>query len=284
MLEGNIQQEQEYSYIKKEFLFKYTENLNVFGNLLEKSKLYVANQNHSNHIKLKYSSIQKILFQGQLESSNCIIFSFYKYFKVSNVKKGENQKETDSDESSIEVNKKNKNKNTFDCESILLNNKREIIISKLNNSESNEFYINCFNNFKVNAFCLKLFYVLIFCCGFFKFFYLYDILTETADKNLLCLNNLNKIFCFALIALLMATGYYGFQNIKMKIYNDIVCSNLTLICVISPLIGFAFSRMSSTDSWQKMINTVTSICSSVSSFLCVVILQEFEKNNYIEIK
>ena len=241
-----------------------------------------------NHIEIKYSSLKKIIFQGQLEPNKYILFSLYKYFKVLNKKVEKNENETDLDEkikwNDKDLEAKNKNENIFDSESILLNNKRDITLSKTKNSLNECFNIKFCNSIKINLFCLLFFYGIIFCCGLLKVFYLYDILTEIEDKSLICLNNLNKIFSFALMVLLMVTGYYGFMNVKRKIYNDIFCSNLTLICIISPLIGFAFSRLSSTDNLSKMVNTITNICSSIASFLCVIICQEFEKNNYLEIK
>lgn len=289
MLEENNNQKQSNIYYRKEYISKvYNMSLDTFENFLKKSKLFIANQNHLNHIEIKYSSLKKILFQGQLEPNKYILFSLYKYFIALDKKVEENENDTDLDEkvgvSDKDLEAKNRNENIFDSESIILNNKKDITLSKMKNSENEYFNIILCNNLKINLFCLQFFYGMIFCCGLLKVFYFYDILTEFEDKSLICLNNLNKIFCFALMGLLMVTGYYGYTNVKRKKYNDIFCSNLTLICIISPLIGFAFSRLSSSDNLAKMVNTITNICSSIASFLCVIIWQEFEKNNYLEIK
>ena len=290
MLEENIQ-EKKYSLFKKEFISKSnhidSDNLDIL--LSKKSKLLISNQNNLSHIEVKISSIKNILFKGQLESNKYLLFSFFKYYKKDLYDENEkifvNENRNGKNEDSILLNGNMQNKyleinsreNIFDSESNLLNNKVNII-TNFENSKNN-FII--FNNIKINVYYLAYIYLLIFCCGLLKLIYFYDILTEISDRNLLCLNSLNKVFSFILIALLMITGIYGYKKFEINVYDDKICSNLTHLCIISPLISFAFSRISTNDNIPKILNTITNISSSFSSFFCVVILKELEKYNKV---
>ena len=286
-------------------------NLNAFTNIISsKSSLYITNQKHSKYLKIKLSSIKKILSNGQIDPKKYILFFSYKDASpksIINKRKKENNineetKEEDEEESSLSIKRdeqpknqeiinkdknpialdvKNKNENIFDPKLPLLN-------TKINNNFSNienipKKYINfilCYNTVTISIDLLKCFYIILFLCGLFNFLYFLEILFEIyIFKNFSSSDNLYHIIYFPLAILLIITGLYGNQKINDNIYDDEICMCLTHICFISPIFSFILSRISSVNILAKniIIDFLINFIPCLFAFLCIFILKEFER-------
>lgn len=73
-------EDKNYDYFIKEYISNSdSEDLNIYSKILSrKSFFHITNNEHSNHIKILPTSLTKILFLGQLEANEQILFCFYK--------------------------------------------------------------------------------------------------------------------------------------------------------------------------------------------------------------
>lgn len=304
-----IYQDKENNYYKNEYISDLdSKDINIITNILSaKSSLYITNQNHSKHIEIKSSSINKILSNGNLESIEYILFCFYKdplpATRINNRKKEKeiNEETTEDEEESTTIIKdddqsqnidilnkdkkpiimdiKNKNENIFDPKLPLLHNKIKNTFSNIENAPIK--YINfifLYNKFTISIDYLKCFYLTIFFCGLIYLIYFLEIIFER-NRNFSNLDTLFWIFCFSLSILLMITGIYGYIKIKNNIYNDRICIYLSFLCLVSPIISFILSRMTSNHILKTnfMMNIIINFISSLFSFFCIFMIKEIER-------
>ena len=263
-------------------------NIDIFNQILNKSALYITNQNFVKHIKIKSKSIKRILSNGELEHNEYIFFYFYKEDKNNNnkmestknnkikinlIKESSNIKK-ENKETNTDLNVKNKNENIFDPE----------LPSNVENFPKK--YINlilCGNKIIISLDYLKCFYLTIFFCGLFNLISFVNNLFFKNGNNYKY-DNLYDIVSCPLALVLMITGIYGFKKVNSNIYDDEICINLTNISFILPICSFALSKLASRRYIAKSttMNIVINLISSIFSLFCIIILKEAEREKNSE--
>jgi hypothetical protein len=273
-------------------------NIDIFNQILNKSALYITNQNFVKHIKIKSKSIKRILSNGELEHNEYIFFYFYKEDKNNNnkmestknnkikinlIKESSNIKK-ENKETNTDLNVKNKNENIFDPELPLLSSKISNTFSNVENFPKK--YINlilCGNKIIISLDYLKCFYLTIFFCGLFNLISFVNNLFFKNGNNYKY-DNLYDIVSCPLALVLMITGIYGFKKVNSNVYDDEICINLTNISFILPICSFALSKLASRRYIAKSttMNIVINLISSIFSLFCIIILKEAEREKNSE--
>lgn len=306
-----------YIYYIKEYSsdLETTNNLNDYSQIFEKkSSFYITNQNHSNHIEIKSSSLKKILLKGGLEPNEHILFCFYKdiipnqnikkekfkkennyknklrspkkFEQIENIIPNKNEKEDNilrsstkemlihNDAINLNIDNADNNSNNSEPDADLINNKSN---EKFDVMKNDYLLTICNNQVYITNDKLKCFYLSLFFCGISYILYFMDALF---DKNK-SIFHLFNFFCFPLGVLLIYTSIYGFAKINNKIYYDKLCMILTSSSFISPIISFILSRISSEEIIRNNIfmSCIINLISACFAGLCAYILYELNKDD-----
>ncbi len=329
----NIEDNKNDYYIKEYSSDSDDINIDIYHQILSKKSIfYVTNFNHSDHIEIKPSSLKNIFLKGQLEAKEQILFSFYqglipsknnkddinnkkdsyknklrgakKKPKIENNIDNENEDITldvsspdnfirnyDSQDSNIMcLNIDNeKNENNLDPERDLLNGKSNDMFKKKEKLKTNNLISFYNNKIKVTNDNLKCFYLSLVLCGLIYIIYFFDALIDE-KKNITCLYN---TFCFPMAIILIVTGIYGYYKVDEKIYDDKICIYLTYSSLISTILSFIFSRLSSEETVRNNIimSVLFNLITACLSGICLYIItslqgkdqkeQKFEKINIV---
>lgn len=313
--ELNIEDNNYIYYIKEYSSDLETTNLNDYSQIFsKKSSFYITNQNHSNHIEINSSSLKNILIKGGLEPNEHILFCFYKdiipnqkkknekskkennhknrlrnpkkFEQIENVIENESEKENNvlrsstkemlihNDDVNLKIDNADKNENSSESDVDLYNNKSN---EKIDEKPTDYLLAVLNNQVYITNDKLKCFYLSLFFCGISYILYFMDVLF---DKNKSILHLFN-FFCLPLGILLIYTSIYGFSKINNKIYYDKLCTILTYLSFISPIISFIFARISSKEIIRNNIfmSCIINLISACLAGFCAYILNELKKDD-----
>ena len=93
------------------------------------------------------------------------------------------------------------------------------------------------------------------------------------------MDNFYHIFFFPLALILMVTGGFGYKKAKENIYDNIISIILTYFSFFLPIGSFALSKINLEENMKKnfAMNIGINFISSFFSFLCIIILKEYDR-------